>query len=308
MLGLSQNVFVEEPEINGKHKLLKIVNRIATTLVLFGLLSTESFAQSSSFRCEAGDCVDGVGRLVDDEQPRYWVSEFKGGRFFGRNAFFSGAYSQNVCYSNFGRKGRDGLRICNNGSYWDYSYFKDGVATGRLSVQVTIDGQIISFSDKQDLPAALLDWDGLINDVDEQMALAMADDFGDSLPSNFDLNASRAVTRAKFESKRSASRSGGKAVDYERQAFIAVTKQEGEERLARQGSLQSEKFKSVKSEAPSEAERAAGVRRAEQRRKATTVDTKDAADWMREECDLLGHAKGSSAFEKCLAEIMEFEQ
>lgn len=285
-----------------------MLNRLVTAFVFSGLLISESFAQSSSFRCEAGDCVDGVGRLVDDEKPRFWIAEFKGGRFFGRNAFFSGAYGENICYSNFGTKGRDGLRICNNGSYWDYSYFKAGVATGRLSVQVTIDGQIISFSDNQDLPAALLDWDGLINDVDEQMALAMADGFGDSLPSDFDLNASRAVNRAKYESKRIAARSGGKAVDYQRQAFIAVTKKEGEERLARQGSLQSEKFKSVKPEALSEAERAAGVRRAEQRRTATKVDIKGAAEWMREECDLLGHARGSSAFDKCLAEIMEFEQ
>ena len=279
-------------------------------IFIFGvfLVATESFAQGPALRCEAGDCVDGVGRMVDGEKPRFWIAEFKGGRFFGRNAFFSGAYSQNICYSNFGRKGRDGLRICNNGSYWDYSYFKDGVSSGLFSVQVTIDGQIISFSGSQDLPAALLDWDGLINDVDEQMALAMVDDFGDSLPSNFDVKASRAVTRAKFESRRSAARSGGKAVDYQRQAVIAATKKEGEERLARQGSLQSEKFKLIKPEAVSEADVTAGVRRAEQRIKGRKADIKMAADWMREECDLLGHAQGTSSFDECLAEIIEFEQ
>lgn len=274
----------------------------------FFIAVTESFAQNSALRCEAGDCVDGVGRLVDDEKPRFWISEFKGGRFFGRNAFFSGAQSQNICYSNFGRAGRDGLRICNSGSYWDYSYFENGISSGPLSVQVTVDGQIISFSGSQDLPAALLDWDALINDVAKQMAQAMVDDFGDFLPSNFDLNASRAVTRAKFESRRSAARSVGKAVDYQRQAFIAVTKKEGEERLAIQGSLQSKKFKPVKPKAISEAEREAGVRRAEQRMEAPKPDITEAADWMLEECDLLGHARGTPAFDKCLLEIMEFDQ
>lgn len=285
-----------------------MLNRIAFIFVFSSLLTSELFAQSFSFSCEAGDCVDGVGRLVDEEKQRYWISEFKGGRFFGRNAFFSGAHSQNICYSSFGRKGRDGLRICNNGDYWDYRYFKDGISSGPLSVQITIDGQIISFSNNQDLPAALLDWDALINDVDKQMAEAMADGFGDSLPSDFDLNASRAVTRAKFESRRTAARSGGQAVDYKRQAFIAVTKKEGEERLARQGSLQSKKFKPVKPKAISEAERADGVRRAEQRMESPKTDITEAADWMLEECDLLGHVTGTSAYDECLAEIMEFEQ
>lgn len=270
------------------------------------LLSPQLLSQT---KCEAGSCSDGIGRLSDQEKGYFWISEFKEKRFQGRNVIFYGNSFDTACYSIYDEAGLNGLQICKRRRRWGFREFIKGKSDGLFFVDLNYDGTINQLSGT-DLPAALIDWDALIDRVNEMNSSSLVADFEAYLPSDmrrrleFD-DAPRVLAQAKIMS-RIKFKGGGKASDYQREAFAATTARKNEERLARQGSLQSKKFRAVK-QPISDEERADAISRAEDRLKNKDIDVTQASAWMLEECELLGHVRATKAFENCLAELIEFE-
>jgi hypothetical protein len=278
------------------------------------LLAIGAFSFSSQLiaqtKCELGNCVDGIGRLSNQEKGHFWVSEFKNKRFQGRNVIFFGDSFDTACYSIHGEAGRNGLQICKRRRRWGFQEFDEGKSDGLFAVDLNFDGTINSLSGTE-LPAALVDWDDLIDKVDEMNSSNWVMDFEAYMPARMrdriDFGDARRVLSQAKTMARIKFKGGGKASDYQREAFIETTARKNEARLAKQGSLKSKKF-SIKNKQISQKEREEAISRAEKRLKNQDIDITEAADWMLEECELLGHVRASRGFESCLAELIEFEE
>lgn len=312
-----------------------------TRIICFAVFIISPLAVSAGVVCAEGNCQNGAGRLVDEENDRYWVSGFKNGRFHGQNAFFSKGKNGISCFVNYDEKGKQGLRVCSSlKGVHEFRYYKNNSSDDQPYLQLMMGGTVLDAGVGSERGDHLLNWDQLESDtkslvgryskrqfsrmtsraglgrkhfpsaINKAVSSIKAKAFkmaNKEFQERVDAEMSADVLEAKQYLENRDKRGGGKAVNYELEATIATNARDYEKKLTLQGSTKSKKFSSTPKRELSESEKSLAIKRAKKRIYSQPAEQNDPESWMLEECELLGHASGSEPFDECLKELIEFE-